>query len=100
MLKLFHNALESKIKEEIILFMLQRQIRLLLSLLDSGEKSIDEVERLAPWQIGKLQSQSRLFTVSDLKRIYKRLYEIELGQKTGSLPLSLSQSIDFLLLDI
>jgi DNA polymerase III delta subunit len=100
MLKLFHNALEGGIKEEIILFMLQRQIRLLLSLLDSGEKSIDEVERLAPWQIGKLQSQSRLFTVSDLKRIYKRLYEIELGQKTGSLPLSLSQSIDFLLLDI
>ena len=100
MLKLFHNALEGGIKEEIILFMLQRQIRLLLSLLDSGEKSIDEVERLAPWQIGKLQSQSRLFTVSDLKRIYKRLYEIELGQKTGSLPLSLSQSIDFLLLYI
>jgi len=100
MLKLFHNALESKIKEEIILFMLQRQIRLLLSLLDSGEKSIDEIERLAPWQMGKLQSQSRLFTVSDLKKIYKRLYEIELGQKTGALSLSLSQSIDFLLLDI
>jgi len=100
MLKLFHNALESGIKEEIILFMLQRQIRLLLSLLDSGEKSIDEVERLAPWQIGKLQSQSRSFTIQDLKKIYKRLYEIELGQKTGALSLSLSQSIDFLLLDI
>jgi DNA polymerase III delta subunit len=100
MLKLFHNALESGIKEEIILFMLQRQIRLLLSLLDSGEKSIDEIERLAPWQTGKLQSQSRLFTVSDLKKIYKRLYEIELRQKTGALSLSLSQSIDFLLLDI
>jgi len=100
MLKLFHNALESGIKEEIILFMLQRQIRLLLSLSDSGEKSIDEVERLAPWQTGKLQSQSRLFTVSDLKKIYRRLYEIELRQKTGALSLSLSQSIDFLLLDI
>jgi DNA polymerase III delta subunit len=100
MLKLFHNALESGIKEEIILFMLQRQIRLLLSLSDSGEKSIDEVERLAPWQTGKLQSQSRLFTVSNLKKIYRRLYEIELRQKTGALSLSLSQSIDFLLLDI
>jgi DNA polymerase III delta subunit len=100
MLKLFHNALENGIKEEIILFMLQRQIRLLLSILDFGEKSIDEVERLASWQTGRLRSQSRLFTVSDLKKIYKRLYEIELGQKTGALSLSLSQSIDFLLLDI
>jgi DNA polymerase III delta subunit len=100
LLKLFHNAIDSGIKEEIILFMLQRQVRLLLSLLDPGEKSIDEIERLAPWQSGKLQSQSRLFAVQDLKKIYKKLYEIELGQKTGALPLSLSQSIDFLLLDI
>ncbi len=100
MLNLFHQALASGIKEELILFMIQRQIRLLLTLSDPGEETIDEVSRLAPWQMSKLQAQASLFDISKLKNIYKKLYEIELGQKTGSLPLSLSQSIDFLLLEI
>ncbi|MDP2638441.1 MAG: hypothetical protein Q8P26_05265 [Candidatus Levybacteria bacterium] len=100
LLKLYHQALDSGIKEELILFMIQRQIRILLALSDQGEKLIDELSRLAPWQTGKLQSQSRLFETSHLKKIYKKLYDIELGQKTGKLIMPLSQTIDFLLLDI
>lgn len=101
LLNFFHQALESGIKEELILFMVQRQIRILLALSEPSEnKSIDELIRLAPWQLGKLERQAKFFDQSSLKKIYKKLYEIELGQKTGGLPLSLAQSIDFLLMEI
>lgn len=100
LLNLFHQALDSGIKEELILFMLQRQFRILLALSDHGEESIEEVTRLAPWQMSKLEMQCKSFNIQKLKDIYKKLYEIEIGQKTGSLSLSLTQAIDFLLLDI
>ncbi len=100
LLHLFHQALEVGIKEELILFMFQRQMRLLLSLSDPSERSIEELMRLAPWQMGKLQRQAKLFDILDLKKIYKKLYEIELAQKTGGLSLSLIQTIDFLLLEM
>jgi len=48
----------------------------------------------------KLERQVQLLNVMQLKNIYKKLYEMEIGQKTGRLNLSLSQSIDFFLLDI
>ena len=103
LLNLFHQALDAGIKEELILFMIQRQIRILLALchpeLVSGSQ-IDEVSRLAPWQTGKLEKQAALFSELQLKQIYKKLYEIEIGQKTGTLSLSLVQSIDFLLLEM
>ncbi|MBF8249611.1 MAG: hypothetical protein HW400_212 [Candidatus Levybacteria bacterium] len=107
LLNLFHQTLESGIAEELILFMLQRQFRILLALSEpSKNEPIDELSRLAPWQLDKLKRQADYFqgsTLSEgstLKKIYKKLYEIEIGSKTGSLSLSLSQSIDFLLLEI
>ena len=101
-LNLFHQAIASGIKEELILFMLQRQFRLLLALSHSeqNEESIDEITRLAPWQMGKLEKQANFFEMSKLQNIYKKLYEIELNQKTGGLSLSLSQTIDFLLMEM
>lgn len=101
LLSLFHQTLESGIKEELILFMIQRQIRILLALSDFGDnESIDELVRLAPWQKAKLEKLVQLFDILDLKKIYKSLYEIEIAQKTGTLNLSLSQTIDFLLLEM
>jgi len=101
LLKLFHQVLISGIKEELILFMMQRQIRILLTLSEPCDSEpIEELVRLAPWQLDKLKRQTRFFDLTRLKKIYKKLYEIEVGQKTGSLLLSLSQSIDFLLLEM
>ena len=101
LLNLFHQALDSGIKEELILFMLQRQLRILLALSESSDReSIEELSRLAPWQTEKLEKQTKLFDQSSLKKAYKKLYKIEIGQKTGSLSLSLTQAIDFLLLEI
>lgn len=104
LLNLFHQALESGINEDLILFMMQRQIRLLLALSpchsELVSESIDEVNRLAPWQKDKLKKQVSLFDLLQLKNIYKKLYKIEIGQKTGGLTLSLTQSIDFLLMEM
>lgn len=101
LLNLFHQTIDSGIKEELILFMLQRQFRMLLVLSDpSVGEPIEEIARLAPWQASKLVRQAKFFDHQSLKKIYKKLYEIEIGQKTGGLSLSLSQSIDFLLLEI
>ena len=99
-IELFHKALESS-AEELVIFMMERQFRLLLALLDQGsESNIDEVVRLAPWQRSRLERQAGRFSIDKLKRIYSKLYEIELAQRTGTLSLSLIKSIDFLLLEI
>jgi DNA polymerase III delta subunit len=101
LLNLFHQAIDGGIKEELILFMLQRQFRILLALSETNQNQpIEELARLAPWQMGKLERQMQSFDKSKLKYIYKKLFEIETGQKTGSLSLSLSQTIDFLLLEM
>ncbi|MDO8659656.1 MAG: hypothetical protein Q7K54_03580, partial [Candidatus Parcubacteria bacterium] len=112
---LFHNSLKTN-EVELIFFMIIRQFRLLLAVskchlfepepqsrrpeLVSGSSSIDEIKRLAPWQISKLQRQSHFFSCQRLKDFYKKLYEIDLAQKTGTLPLSLIQSIDLLLVSL
>lgn len=101
LINLFHQALDSGIKEELILFMTQRQMRLLLAIPDSqNDKLIEELIRIAPWQMEKLERQAKLFNKDNLKKIYKKLYEIEIAQKTGALSLSLVQTIDFLLLEM
>jgi DNA polymerase III delta subunit len=101
LLKLFHQALDSDIAPEMIIFMLQRQFRILLALSEPSEKDqIEEVSRLTSWQMEKFNSQAKLFNKEKLIKIYQKLFEIELGQKTGMLPLSLSQAIDFLLIDM
>lgn len=98
--RLFHEAQDTQ-DVEIIFYMLVRQFRLLLALSEPGDKTqIDEVGRLAPWQRSKLQRQAAKFSKDALKKIYKNIYEIDINHKIGVLPYSLSQAIDFLLLDI
>jgi hypothetical protein len=62
-----------------------------------GANKIDEVKRMAPWQMGKMQKQSGMFGDSKLKENYQKLFEIDLGSKTGKIPYSIERSIDFFL---
>lgn len=118
---LFHQLLQDE-DVNFALFMLQRQIRLLLAMhpqsvipakagiqknkeLDPGSESgvapvISEVKRMAPWQKGKMQKQAKAFSQDQLLVLHKQLYQLELGQKTGGLSMSLDQEIDFLLLSM
>ncbi|HVF69225.1 MAG TPA: hypothetical protein VNA13_01525 [Xanthomonadales bacterium] len=96
---LFHETIKTA-DVEMVYFMMVRQVRLLLGLTDFVNDPIDEVKRMAPWQKQRLQNQVDFFEINELKRLYSKLFEIEKGMKTGSLSISLTSTIDFLLLDI
>ena len=104
LITLFHQTLATT-DPEMIFFMLVRQVRLLLALSPSQanyhtDHVIDELKRLAPWQKTKLQQQAALFTKDQLLILYDKLFAIESGQKTGTLPNTILTSIDFFLLEI
>jgi DNA polymerase III delta subunit len=94
----FFHELKQSMEVELIFFMLVRQFRLMLG--QEGKERIDEVKRMAPWQLSKLGMQAKLFGDVKLKSIYQKLFELDLGLKTGKIPYSLDRSIDFFLADL
>lgn len=90
-IELFRNAIKTT-NEEILLFMIVRQFRLMIGL--SHGARIDEVLRLAPWQKSKLLSQAQFFGKDRLRENYKKIFQIDLEHKTGMLPLPLTKAID------
>ncbi len=106
LIQLFHKSLETN-DAEMIFFMLVRQFRILLALSEKalpagrqGTETISEVSRLAPWQKSKLEKQVNLLGKDSLQQLYSKLFQIEVGQKTGTLSSSLTSAIDFFLLGI
>lgn len=97
--QLFHTALQTT-EPEMILFMLVRQVRILLALSEKGQETIDEVKRLAPWQANKLQKQALLFKPHQLISMHRQLFHLDKKMKTGDLDMSLSLAIDIFLLRI
>ena len=84
----------------MVFFMLIRQFRLLLALREKSTVHIDEVKRLAPWQMGKLQKQALLFSPEKLVFLYSQLADIDANHKIGKLSLPLDSTIDIFLLEI
>jgi len=69
--------------------MIIRQFRLLLrarEALDAGQNPA-QILGIHPFVAGKVTEQARNFTLVDLERIYHRLMEIDLADKTGQLQL-------------
>lgn len=100
LVSLFHKVLQQT-EAELVFYMIIRQFRMLLALSDSkSSKQIDEAIKLAPWQREKLRRQAQLFSLDRLKKIYSKLYTIDLAQKTGNTSLTLTQNIDIFLLDL
>lgn len=97
--QLFHKV-TSTTEPEMVFFMLVRQIRLLLALREKSAEQIDEVKRLAPWQLGKIQRQSSSFSPEQLISLHTRLFEIDRDMKTGELATNLTTTLDILLLSI
>ncbi len=98
LIKLF-NDLKVNMEKELIFFMIIRQFRLMLNLLDQTQR-IDELKRMAPWQLSKLERQAKLFGEERLKKLYQELFELDLNMKTGRIPYSLERSVDFFLADL
>ena len=96
----FHKLLENT-PVEVILYMMVRQLRLLIAVTSSDKSdTIEELGKIAPWQRGKLERQAVFFGRDKLINLYNKLYNIDLSSKTGTLPNPLAHAIDFLLLDI
>lgn len=100
----FHKTLET-MDVDAIFYMIIRQFRLLIvlrseiSLRGTADLQIDEIKRLAPWQKDKLRRQANFFTIDKLKKIYQKLFQIDLGIKVGEIT-NLTRAIDIFLLDI
>jgi len=76
--------------DELIFFMLIRQIRLLIQVKD-------QVAKLPPWQNQKLTRQANLFPSQKLIEAHHQLLEIDRLIKTGKTHLPLSAHLDLLL---
>lgn len=98
MLQLFHKTIAAA-EAELVFYMLVRHVRVLLALQDE-QSSIEEVKKLQSWQRTKLVKQSSAFTTKQLMTLHKELFIIDHGMKTGNTSLSLSSSIDILLLSL
>lgn len=96
LISLHHTVLKTT-EPEIVLFMLARHVRLLLTSHDQSDTVIEEWKRLSPWQKDKIIKQSRKFSQEKLISIHKTLYTLDKKQKTGELGVPLSSAIDFLL---
>ena len=85
---------------EIIFSMIIRQFRLLI-LIKSGTKNGPlEFLRLAPWQKQKLTNQAKFFTMEELRKIYKRLLEIDYNNKTGQSCFDLAKTLELFIIEI
>jgi hypothetical protein len=91
------QSLLSTMPGELIFFMIIRQFRLMLAVINPSSEPIDEVKRLAPWQIAKLKTQGSLFGKEKLIMIYQQLLQIDFSQKTGQAALNFVSAIDFFL---
>lgn len=95
----FHEVLKTS-DADFVFSMIIRQFRLMISLINPSKTNIDEIKRIQPWQEQRIKKQASLFSLGKLKNIYKKLYEIDKAQKTGSGKLNLVQAIDMFLLEI
>ena len=81
---------------EQILFSLIKRVRQLV-ILSTGAKN-DELLKMAPWQLSKLEGQLRQWGKPALNSFYEDLKDTEIKLKTGSLPINLSKYLDILIL--
>lgn len=98
-IKLFHQLNET-METELIFFMIIRQFRLMIAVLEEGKEKIDEIKRLAPWQLSKLKSQAAVFRKSKLLDLYKKLYIVDYQTKYGLTSFNLRANIDIFLSDL
>lgn len=80
---------------EVIFVMTFRRIRQILMIAGGATP-----EGLQGWQLSRLTTQSRAFTMEKLLAMYRKLHEIDVRIKTGSSPYGLASLIEQFLIDI
>ena len=94
MLNLFSQAVALD-AAELLHTMLVRRIRELIMLADHITPP-----GMQPWQIGRLTSQVKSFTIEKLLALYKKLLDIEVGIKSGVSAFTMKESLEIWLTDV
>lgn len=84
--------------DELIFFMIVKRIRTLLLLKAGNSTDFDETSRMQSWQLSKMSGQLNAWDEKKLITFYRKLFDLETGMKTSTLPLPLGQHLDILLL--
>jgi DNA polymerase III delta subunit len=90
LIQLYHQVLAQN-GAELILFMLERQVRQLIMAADLGGKGLVEGP---PWKKTILIRQAGKFKLNQLISLYQKLLAIEYNQKTGNASLPLNSQLD------
>lgn len=102
-LELIHEHLEKGDSHFYLLSMINYQFRNLIVVKDESEKGIDNsklarITGINPYVLAKALALSRSFSLADLKRIYKKIFQIDLDVKTGKL--DAAAGLDLLIAEI
>ncbi|MCJ7741015.1 hypothetical protein MUP32_06935 [Candidatus Microgenomates bacterium] len=95
LLLLFHNLLKQT-EAELVYAMILRQWRNLIVVKDNPTL----LPGFAPWQIGKLKSQSRGLSLEEYILSYRKLLAIDYQIKSGQTPYRLEQLLDIFLANL
>ena len=98
-LVLLYQQTLQHIEPEIILFMITKQVRLLLALKENSATNITELS-IMQWQKPKLLKQSQLFNKEQLLSLHRKLFDFDWQYKTGNLTQPLPDTLDFFLAEI
>lgn len=94
LLPLYQKLVESE-PTELVFTMITRRLRQLLMVAGGAAP-----EGLQGWQVGKLTTQSKFFTIDILVHMYKKLLDIEYSLKTGATPFTLAQLTEQFFIDL
>ena len=102
-LKLLHEHLEKGDHPLYLLSMINYQFRNLLIIKDLIEKNIPyysilKITKMHPFVVKKTYEQASKFTFQELKKIYQRIFQIDLSIKTGKI--DPTTALDFLIVSI
>lgn len=102
-LKLLHDHLEKGDHPLYLLSMINFQFRNLLIIKDLMEKnvpyySIPKITKMHPFVVKKTYEQAGKFTFQELKKIYQKIFQVDLSIKTGKI--NPTAALDFLIVSI
>jgi DNA polymerase-3 subunit delta len=102
-LKLLHEHLEKGDHPLYLLSMINFQFRNLLIIKDLMEKnipyySISKITKMHPFVVRKTYEQANKFTLRELKKIYQKIFQVDLSIKTGKI--DPTTALDFLIVSI
>ncbi|OIP57115.1 MAG: hypothetical protein COX79_03170 [Candidatus Levybacteria bacterium CG_4_10_14_0_2_um_filter_36_16] len=91
------QKLKEQVPPELIFYHIIKRIRVLLMLSYGNQNSFSETSSMQGWQIQKLESQLKNWDKNRLLGFFRNLFELEIGAKTSTLPLSFSDQLDMLI---